>query len=58
MYFLSNIAQVIKSRRVRWAGHVACIWATRLYKIFVVKPDRMRPFGRKGIGWRIRILGN
>jgi len=25
LYYSSNIIQVIKSRRMRWAGHVACI---------------------------------
>jgi hypothetical protein len=25
LYSLSNIVRVIKSRRMRWAGHVACM---------------------------------
>ena len=25
LYFSPNIVQVIKSRRMRWAGHVACM---------------------------------
>jgi hypothetical protein len=28
-YFLPNIIRIIKSRRVRWAGHVAHIGKTR-----------------------------
>jgi hypothetical protein len=28
LYFLPNIIQVIKSRRMRWAGHVACMGYT------------------------------
>ena len=34
-----NIVRVIKSRRMRWAGHVACIGDRRgVYKVLVGKP--------------------
>jgi hypothetical protein len=26
LYSSPNIVRVIKSRRMRWAGHVACLW--------------------------------
>ena len=29
LYFSPNIIGVIKSRRMRWAGHVACMWEVR-----------------------------
>jgi len=38
-YSLSNIIQVIKSRRKSWAGHVALIGERRgTYGVFVRKP--------------------
>ena len=29
LYPSPNIVRVIKSRRMRWAGHVACMWEGR-----------------------------
>jgi hypothetical protein len=38
---------MIKSRRIRWAGHVACMRVKRnVYKILVGKPEAKRPQGR------------
>jgi hypothetical protein len=35
---------MIKSRRMKWAGHVACMGEMRnVYKILVGKPERKRP---------------
>jgi len=47
-YPSSNIVRVIKSRRMRWAGHVARMGETRsVYRVFLVwKPEGKRPFGR------------
>jgi hypothetical protein len=43
----SNIVRVIKSRRMRWEGHIACIWERRgVYRVLVGKPGRKSPFGR------------
>jgi hypothetical protein len=40
LYFSSNIIRMIKSRRMRWTGHVAQIGATRnAYRILVGKPE-------------------
>ena len=39
--------RVIKSKRVRWAGHVARMGDERgLYRILVGKPEGKRPLGR------------
>ena len=47
-----NIVRVIKSRRMRWMGHVARMWArTRVYRILVGKPERKRPLGRPWRRW-------
>jgi hypothetical protein len=37
----------IKSRRIRWAGHIACMREKRIaYRILVGKPEGKRPLGR------------
>ena len=42
-----NIVRVIKSRRMRWAGHVALMGEERgLYRVLVGKPEGKRPLGR------------
>jgi hypothetical protein len=47
LYASTNIIRVIKSRRMRWAGHVAHIGEIRnTYKILVGKPEGKRPLGR------------
>jgi len=39
LYASPNIVRVIKWRRMRWVGHVACMEAVgNTYKILVVKP--------------------
>jgi hypothetical protein len=43
---------MIKSRRMRWAGHVARIGENRnAYRIVVGKPDGKRPMGRPRRRW-------
>jgi hypothetical protein len=38
---------MIKSRRMRWVGHIVCMGEVRnLYKIFVGNPEGKRPLGR------------
>jgi hypothetical protein len=63
--FLANIIGMIKSMRMRWAGHVARMGETRnAYRILVGKPEENRPLERprskwvdnikidlRGIGW-------
>jgi hypothetical protein len=47
LYSSPNIIQVIKSRRMRWARHVARMGEKRgAYRIFVGRPEGGRPFGR------------
>jgi hypothetical protein len=42
-----NVIQEIKSRRMKWAGHVALMGEMRnAYKILVRKPEGKRPYGR------------
>jgi hypothetical protein len=43
---------MIKSRRMRWAGHVARMGETRdAYRILVGKPKGKRPLGRPRRRW-------
>jgi len=45
----SNIIRVVKSRRMRLAGHVARMGAMRsAYKTLVRKPEKKRPLGQPG----------
>ena len=47
LYSSPNIVRVIKSRRMRWAGHVARMGEERgVYRVLVGKPERRRPLGR------------
>ena len=47
LYSPPNIIRVIKSRRMRWTGHVACMGERRgVYRVFVGKPEGKRPLGR------------
>jgi len=40
LYSSPNIVRVIKSRRMRWAGHVACMVEDRgVYRVLVEKPE-------------------
>jgi hypothetical protein len=45
-------SRVIKSRRMKWAGHVAHMGkGTGAYRILVVRPEGRRPFGRPRHRW-------
>jgi hypothetical protein len=47
LYSSPNIIWVIKSRRIRWAGHVASMGDRRdTYKVLVGRPEGNRPLGR------------
>ena len=56
LYSSSNIVQVIKSRRMRWAGHVERMEGRRgVYRVLVGKPEGKRPFGRPRHRWEDHI---
>ena len=47
LYSLLNIVRVVKSRRMRWAGHVARMGEGRVvYRVLVGKPEGKRTLGR------------
>jgi hypothetical protein len=52
LYCSPNIIRMIKSRRMRWAGHVARMGKTRnAYRILVGKPEGKRPLARPRNSW-------
>ena len=47
LYSSPNIVRVIKSRRTRWAGHVARMGEERgVFRVLLGKPEGRRPLGR------------
>jgi len=52
LYTSPNIMRVIKSRRMRWAGHVARMGEERgVYRILLEKPEGRRSLGRPRRRW-------
>jgi hypothetical protein len=51
----TSIIRMIKTRRMRWAGHVARMGAKRnAYRILVGNPEGKRSLGDQGVGgWTI-----
>jgi hypothetical protein len=43
--------RMIKSRRMRWAGHVARMAKRNTYRLLVGKPERRRPLGKPRLRW-------
>jgi hypothetical protein len=55
LYSSPSIIKIIKSRRMRWAGHVAGLVENRnVYRLLVGKPEGKRPLGRP----RCRLVDN
>ena len=52
LYSLPKIVRVVKSRRMRWAGHVAPMGEGRgMHRVLVRKPEGKRPLGRLRRRW-------
>jgi hypothetical protein len=52
LYSSPSIIRIIKSRRMRWAGHVARMGEKRnAHRILVGKPEGKRPLGRPRCRW-------
>jgi hypothetical protein len=52
LYSLPSIIRIIKSRRMRWAGHVARMGEKgNVYRSLVGKPESKRPLGRPRHRW-------
>jgi len=56
LYCSPNIVRLMKSRRMRWAGHVARMGERRgVYRVLVRKPEGKRPLGRPRRRWEDNI---
>jgi hypothetical protein len=56
LYSSPNIIRVMKSRRLRWAGHAARMGVRRgVYRALVGKPEGRRPLGRPRRRWEDNI---
>ena len=56
MGIVPNIVRVVKSRRMRWAGHVARMGEDRgVHRVFVGTPEGKRPLGRPRRRWEDNI---
>jgi len=56
LYCSPNIVRGIKSRIMRWAGHVARMGEGRdVYRILVGKPEGKRPLGRPRRRWEDNV---
>ena len=56
LYSSPSIVWVIKSRRIRWVGHVARMRERRgVYRVLVGKPKRKRLLGRPRCRWEYNI---
>jgi hypothetical protein len=58
LYSSQNVNRQIKSRRMRWAGHVASIGGEmNVYRVLMGKPEGKRPLGKPWRRWEdgIRI---
>jgi hypothetical protein len=54
LYSSPTIVRVMKSRRMRWAGHIPRMGEERgLYRVLVGKPKGKRPLGRPRRRWEI-----
>jgi len=57
LYSSPNIVRVIKSRRMRWAGHVARMGEERgVCRVLVGKLEGKRPLGRPRRRWVDNIM--
>ena len=56
LYFLPSIVRVVKSGRMRWAGHAARMGEGRgVHRILVGKPEGKRPLGKPRRRWEDNI---
>ena len=56
LYPLPNFVRVVKSRRMRWEGHVAHMGQRRgVHRVLVGKPEGKRPLERPRYRWEDNI---
>jgi hypothetical protein len=56
LYWSPNIVRAVNSRRMRWAGHAACMEERRaIYKVLVGKSEGKIQLGRPRCRWENNI---
>ena len=56
LYYLPKIVWVVKLRRMKWVGHVACMGEGRgVHRVLVGKPEGRRPLGRPRLRWEDNV---
>jgi hypothetical protein len=56
LYSSLNIVRVIKSRRMRWAGHVERMGEGKVvYRVLIGRPEGERPLGKPRCWWEHNI---
>jgi len=56
LHSLPNIVRVVKSRKMRWVGHVARMGEGRgVHRVLVGKSEVKRPVGRPRLSWEDNI---
>jgi hypothetical protein len=59
LYSSPSLIRMIKSRKMRWAGHVVRMWERRnAYRVLVGKPEGRRPLERPRRRWLNNIKMN
>ena len=54
LYCSPNIVRIMKSRIMRWVGHVGRV-GRGVHRVLVAKPQRKRPLGRPKHRWKDNI---
>jgi hypothetical protein len=56
LYSLPNIVLVVKSRKIKWAEHMARMAeGSGVHRVLVGKPEGKRPLGRPRLRWEDKI---
>jgi hypothetical protein len=55
LYSSPNIVRVIKSRKMRWEGHVARMGEGSVYRVLVWRPEGKRQLGRPRRRWEVTL---
>jgi hypothetical protein len=55
LYYSPRIIRIMKSRRMRWAGHLVHMKKRNVYRILTGKPEGKGPVGRPRLRWEGNI---
>jgi hypothetical protein len=55
LYSSPNFVRVLKSRMMRWDGHVARTGRGEVYRVLAGRPEGKRPLGRLRRSWEDNI---